>query len=303
MRPAILLLACLTQVGSATASDLSLADLLQQAADNSPNVRVARAQQRAVQAATDSVQWGRYPLIQGQANSESDGTQSQLSIEQTLLDGGRHRTRLSGAQVDVALAVNSVDLARRQAMEEALPLAIELSGFSQLVPVYERNLQRHRAVAEVIARRVELQLDPASDLSQATTWSRQIEADIARLNQQIALARIQLEQKVKQPVNGVELPIIEETPNLAAMFEQAERLSIPHARLNLDEQQARVAIEQAKADRYPELVVEGIRRFNPAPSVDREVVRLVVRGSLGRGLEAKAAVEAAELNFAAVARQ
>lgn len=281
----------------------TLSELLNKASDASPELAIAESELAVAVSESDQRRWSRFPLIEGRADGQSGRSFATLSIEQTLFSGGRLTAQDGEAELNLLLAEQTLHATRQDVWRDTLPLAIEFERLSRIIPLLERNVQRHSQVVDVINRRVVAQLSPASDLVQAQAWTAQAQADLSRTERLLQVSRIRLEQQIKSAATDIDWPQLPDIGPAVDLFEGLESTAPAYARIDTQRKLARVDVELAQANRLPEVVFTATRRFNAPAMLDEEQVGVAVRGTLGRGNELASAVKIAELKRVTVERQ
>lgn len=288
-------------------TDPLLAEALAIAVGTHPTVRAAAASARAAGADLRGAKWGRFPAVSVQGlylQSPDSKLEVQVAVEQPLWANGRIRQTITRAEAGKKAALANFDEAA-----QSIAFAVVRTYFAYVNAVgrteaLRDSLARHKEMATSMARRVEQEVSPQSDLELALARVAQVEQQLAATD---AVSRTTLAQ-LRELVGSSSF-----TPDLsmsgrrrawppvdqAELLEAARRSDPRLQRISADVEIAAAEARIGRAEAFPEVVgqytySEGFgHRFG-----------LALRAQTGgRGLSALAAADAARSREEAAGEQ
>jgi adhesin transport system outer membrane protein len=204
----VCLSALLVCIGVATSPALAdtLADALARAVVNLPEVRAARANQRAIEQNTAQARGAWYPTVdtslgQGRESSNNPSTralgsdqtltrrEAEVNLSQLIFDGGaasgqvrRFQARAEGAGDQVANAAESAGLRVAQAYLDVIRLR-------ELIAIALDNEKRHRETLSQVSRLADVGQGRRADAHQAEARYALAQASLTQLRGQLAQAQ------------------------------------------------------------------------------------------------------------------
>lgn len=278
----------------------SLHTLAEQASRSHPQVKGAESLIKAANFDLKGAKWLRFPSLtvealgatRGSANSSQDGMVLNAVVEQPIWAGGRVSAAIDRAKAQLFVQRAAVDEAARDIVLRVVQAYFDVVAGTRRVEILKDVLLQHRALADTIARRVDQQISPRSDLDLARARGAQAE-------QQMALARAQREGGLSALVElvGTNSVTIGDMPKYDAMLHHPARegaveqavLCDPRAtRFSALAEVARAEQRSAKAALMPQLV--GQLSSN---EVLGQRVGVALRAQTGNGLSQAAAARGA----------
>lgn len=176
-------------------SPVELAFAIALAAKSYPAVQVAKANQRAAGAAVRGAQWQRFPSLSVEAlgvGSGPGGSQLAFTVEEPLWVGGRIKGTINLSKAQLAAATAAVDEVRLDTALQIAAAFFDIQRLSQREVILEESLAEHQKLVDSMARRVDVELSPASDLDLARSRAAQVEQELVLTNGQrrVALTRL-----------------------------------------------------------------------------------------------------------------
>lgn len=266
-----------------------------------PNIRTGLAQ---VQAATQDVRGAkflRFPslsvealaITKGSAVAARDGTVLNAVMEQPLWTGGRISAAIDRSKAQLMVQKSGIDETARDLTLRTAQAYYDVAFSARRIDVLTTALKQHQDLADTIARRVEQQISPQSDLDLARTRASSVE-------QQLALAQAQRRAALNTlaELTGVSAPDLGLVPAYdPAVHHPATGTAIDDA-LACDPRTARIRAQSlvaraeqraARSALFPQVV--GQLSSN---EILGERVGVSLRAQTGNGLSQVAAAESAK---------
>ena len=214
-----------------------------------PSLSAARSAVRASELDTSAARWLRAPSVAVSAVTRDDkigALRPQVEIFQPLWTGGR-----IDATIDRARASNEVSKAQLAQTASDVLLRLAAAYYNvvrgiRLEGVLEQSLSEHDRLVDSMARRVEQEVSPRSDLDLARSRSAQV-------RQELSLARAQRYAALQQLRELVGDPAFEVTPlpEYQAAFHHPDPEGLVARTLECDPviQRRKAAADVAEADR------------------------------------------------------
>ena len=265
--------------------------------DNHPSLQASENELAAAGAERDAASWGRFPTL-GFDTQVFDGSNSSvLRLEQPLWAGGRIQGQidLTAAQEKSARAnMHSVTL---QLLDSTAQAFFDSLRWRARVDIAKNNEQTHRHLLTMIERRVQAQISPEVDLMLAQSRLNQASNERLLYEQQLAGARIALEELTALPLpSGLVTPVVPIIEGTQSQWEAyALQFSPERARLQADLEAVDADIRLAKAQSKPSVVAGHEWRTNNSSDVSsRNQVYIAIQYEPGAGLSSLGVVRAAE---------
>ena len=261
---------------AATNEGGALPSLISEVIARHPQVAVQSAALRAANAGVEGAQWQFYPTpsitMENAQVSASDtsyrGDQqvSTLGLRQSLWNGGRLSANLDKARANASL--NSALLA-----ESRLQLALRvIQSYGDWIAAFEKQkvyatgLAVHQQMKEMVVRRVQEGQSAPSDQVLAEERLAMLDAESMASTTQKLTAMLKLSQLAGRTLNEQELSRQPATVRsleapLEQLLRQAENSSPAMARYRAIAQSQRSAIDERKADKWPEVYARIERQF------------------------------------------
>lgn len=292
-------------VQSASARVLSLAYLLDQAAQAHPTLQAARLDVRASAEDLQAVQRQRWPTVSAVLETKSTNTTvtstRALRLEQNLWDGGRTSARIREAEANI-----SVNEARIYIQNQTLSMQIvnawqNLLSADGRIQVARDTLDQLDKYRQQMTRRVTADVSPPIDLElvQSRILQTEVELTQARNARQIALGKL-------EQYSGVEgLSRLQQRAPVAPGLAQTEQAANQLAALDWfdvasqhpdvhkarkDAQVAQQRIDAKRAEQWPQVY---LRLDQPIGSTNNDLtgfvgLRYTPGAGLATGVEAQA---------------
>ena len=292
-------------VQSASARVLSLAYLLDQAAQAHPTLQAARLDVRASAEDLQAVQRQRWPTVSAVLETKSTNTTvtstRALRLEQNLWDGGRTSARIREAEANI-----SVNEARIYIQNQTLSMQIvnawqNLLSADGRIQVARDTLDQLDKYRQQMTRRVTADVSPPIDLElvQSRILQTEVELTQARNARQVALGKL-------EQYSGVEgLSRLQQRAPVAPGLAQTEQAANQLAALDWfdvasqhpdvhkarkDAQVAQQRIDAKRAEQWPQVY---LRLDQPIGSTNNDLtgfvgLRYTPGAGLATGVEAQA---------------
>jgi len=289
----------LTFFNTANAQSENLRSLLQSAVATHPDVLAKRNEERAAASELTGSKWGRFPGFSIQATSENSNQFSSpktATLEQPIWTGGRISSAIDRAEANLAVSQAAVAETQQTVLKEAASTFYEVLRLEARLRDAKSNEAEHLRLQGVIQRRVDSDVSPVTDLTQATARTQQAIADRIQTARQLETMRAQLDQLVGRRVGAIKTPkdFVIEASLLGGALELAREFSPSRKKLQLQVRVADADIENAKAQVMPRLVA-GYRKSigSVLPGQDGGGTYVSLQAQTGGGLSALSGIDAA----------
>lgn len=286
----------LVLAASVQAQPLDLSSALREAVTKHPDVRSRINERQAASAQLEGAQWGRYPSLTAELQTQNGGPQSVAKIEQPLWTGGRITSQISVA----AAGLGQADAAVTEAEQKVLGLAA--SAFFDILRLESRlktavtNEAEHLRLLQIIQRRAKSEISPKTDETQADARLSQATTDRIQTQRQLEAARLALEQAVGADVGELSAPADVNLSNWLelSLVNASLAYSPERKRLVMQVETSEAQIALARAQIMPTLVA-GYQSQIGSLLIGQERSRayLGVQFQTGAGLSSLSAVQTA----------
>lgn len=296
----------------ASASGLSLSQVLELAQNHHPQGQMAAAEAAAAQSELRQAKIWRNPDISySQERASSAGVSSEtLQLNWPVELGGKRRARTEVAQTALELAQLEQATAAQQWQAQITALFYETLLAQESVEMAQNTVQLAQNAHDATAKKVQAgKLSPVeSSKAQVALSSAQLELAQARSDEQAARAQLgaALGRELTQKLQG-QAGALPSLPDLAAALQQLDATpAVRRARLQLDQRRAELALARSAAMPDATLSVGSKRTAGqaerelivgialPLPFFDREQGRIAA--ALSREQAASVALQLAEHN-------
>jgi len=283
---------------------LSLSDALKTAAFEHPSVAARIKERGAAEARLDVANRQKLPALVGQSGVDGLGNRTAtFRIEQALWTGGRIDGEISSAQAGIRRADHVVAAAQNDIMLKVLNAFTELARVQARQQAARSNVDEHLRLAQMIERRVDSNISPASDGVLASARFSQAKAELNQLEALAIRSRSTLGQALGRPVVSIALP---EQRNMGQYsLEVLVKTALDYApslqQLAAELDAARADVEVKKSVALPQVKLRVDRTVGGAFPNTQAYVALEYQ--TGAGLSAYAAVREAEARVDAAALQ
>ena len=179
---------------SVQALPLDLPGALREAVTHHPDVRARLNERQAASAQLEGAQWGRYPSLSAELQTQTGGPQTVAKIEQPLWTGGRITGQISVATANLGLANAAVSEAEQKILGAAATAFFEILRLESRLKAAVTNEAEHLRLQQIIQRRAQSEISPKTDETQADARLSQAVADRLQTQRQLEAARLALEQ-------------------------------------------------------------------------------------------------------------
>lgn len=210
---------------------LSLADALKTAAYEHPSVSARVKERTAAEVRLEMAEQQKLPALVGQSGVDGLGNRTAtIRVEQALWTGGRITGEVASAQAGIRRADHTIGSAQSDIMLKVLNAFTELARVQARQEVARANVDEHLRLAQMIQRRVDSNISPASDGVLANARFVQARAELNQLESLAIRARSTLSQAVGRPVSAIALPEQRdmEQYSLEALLTRSDPLVRPH---------------------------------------------------------------------------
>ena len=285
------------------AAPATLPDLLRQAVDSHPDVRNKKSELQAAKFGLEGAQWGRYPsftteLQSGNSSGQTvnSAPQSVAKLEQSLWTGGRITSQIDLSRAGVAVAEAALREAEQSVLQQTAQAYFDTLRFEARLTIAQANEAELQRLLDIIKRRVQAEVSPMTDETQASARLRQAVIDRIQTQRQIDNARLMLYQMLGKPVGALASPPLINlgSPRQDSLVEDAFLFSPERRRLQAQVETADAQIEISKAQLMPKVVV-GVQSIVSSlyAHQDRTRAYLALQLQTGAGLSGLSAVETA----------
>jgi len=210
--PALNCLALVTLVSAlsttAQAAQLTLEEALTSSVKSHPSIAAKQSERRAALKKLDFAERQRYPGLSAQTAQDSIGARvTTLRLEQALWTGGRITGEIDVAHATIRQAEAAVVQAEQDIMLKVVTAFTELGRVQARQIAAQSNVDEHLRLVNMIQRRVDSMVSPASDGVQANARLAQAKAELTQLDAQAVKARATLAQAIGTDVDRISLPL------------------------------------------------------------------------------------------------
>jgi adhesin transport system outer membrane protein len=281
----------------------TLSDLLRQAVDSHPDVRNKKSELQAARFGLEGAQWGRYPSFTTEIQSRTSSAmsvnsppQSVAKLEQSLWTGGHITGQIDLSKAGVAVAEAALIEAEQSVLQQTAQAYFDTLRFEARLTIAQANEAELQRLLDIIKRRVQAEVSPMTDETQASARLRQAVIDRIQTQRQIDSARLMLYQMLGKPVGALASPPLMNlgTSTQDSLVEEAFSFSPERHRLQAQVETADAQIEIARAQLMPKVVV-GVQSVVGSlyANQDRTRTYLALQLQTGAGLSGLSAVETA----------
>ena len=232
-------------------------------------------------------------------------------LQQPLWTGGRLTAGLQRAEAVTEAAQASVDETRQQLAVRMIQAWGDWWGALQKTQALEDSVKTHDTLFQLISRRIEGGLSPASDEVLAQGRLQQAQAELSLWKSQLAIAKTRLEQLAGRSLSNEELAQFQIAPVQGLdlrpdLTEQAWRI---HPGLRKLEAQVKIQEKELaakKARLYPEVYLRAERQMGSFLANGPSAANRVFVGfstSFGAGLSALSDLESAQARIDALTQE
>lgn len=283
---------------------LILEDALRVSAVEHPSVRARRSERLAADAQLDVAERQQYPNLSFQSTGDGFGGRANtVRVEQPLWLGGRIKAGIDAANASVQQADAGVVQAQTDIMLKVVASFTELGRIQARQMVARSNVQEHARLAQMIQRRVESEISPASDSTLATARLSQARAELNQLDSLAMRARSTLGQAIGKRVDEIVLPVQRDLSSYT--LDQLTQAAIDYSpairRLEGETEAATAEISARRSDALPQVKLR-LDHTNRRSTSDTQVyVALDVQ--TGAGMSVQASIREAQARRDALASQ
>jgi adhesin transport system outer membrane protein len=286
------------------AAPVSLEQALSLAVKEHPSIAARISERRAAASKLDLAERQRYPGLSAQTNLDGAGARvTTLRVEQTLWSGGRITGEIDAARAGIRQAGALVTQAEQDIMLKVVNAFTELGRVQARQVAARSNVDEHTRLVNMIQRRVDSQVSPASDGVQAQSRMSQANAELIQLDALALRAKASLAQAIGQRVESIELPQSRSMDDftLASMMTLAMDFSPALQRLESEQEAAEAEIRIRRSGAYPQLKMRlDHTRGGSMPSTQ---VYLALDVQTGAGFSIAASVRESEARRDAIRSQ
>ena len=290
--------------GWGQAAELGLEAALRVAVAEHPSVAARQSELRAAVLKMDLAERQQYPGLVAQSAQDALGKQvTTLRLEQPLWTGGRITAELGSAQASINQAEAGVLQAQQDIMLKVVTSFTELGRIQARQLAAKSNVEEHIRLDNMIQRRVESQVSPASDGVQANARLAQARAELSQLEALASRARSALSQATGSVVTDISLPEQRgmDAYTLDGLVSAAIDFSPALRKLEGEYESATAEMAIRKSGAYPQLKARVDRTFGGASAGTNAYLALDVQ--TGAGFSTIASVREAEARREAVQSQ
>lgn len=204
----LLMIAFAGSIGSvAHAAQLTLEEALVSSVKSHPSIAAKQSERTAAFKKLDFAERQRYPGLSAQTAQDSLGSRvTTLRVEQPLWTGGRITGEIDIAHATIRQAEASLVQAEQDIMMKVVTAFTELGRVQARQVAAQSNVEEHQRLVNMIQRRVDSMVSPASDGVQANARLAQARAELTQLEALAVKARATLAQAIGTSVDRISLP-------------------------------------------------------------------------------------------------
>ncbi len=289
-----------------TEGTLTLPDALRDAVRSHPSITWRREERAAADSSLETAKWARFPALSAQstAGAVGGGTWTSVRLDQPLWTGGRITADIDSRTAGVEAAKATVEDSEQVILVRTASTFTEIIRLQSRIAAAKENIAEHQRLLDLISRRSESQVSPASEVTMARSRLQQSKTEAIQLQVLAANAIADLEQLTGHPVKELKVPkpVKLSFDSLDKALESALNYSPRLRKLAFEKQSAEAAIRARKGDMWPQLIARHEQFWggeNPGSQT-----YLAVAFQPGSGLSALSNVREAESRRnAAVAAQ
>lgn len=157
-----------------------------------PSLGASRSLIRAADHEIEAAQWLRFPSFDASLETRDDKLavpRPDITIFQPLWAGGRISAARQRGVATKAVAEAQLDEVSYDILSRLAEAYYEIGRTARLAAIYEDSLEEHRRLVDSMARRVEQEVSPRTDLDLARTRYSQTEQELGLLRTQLGIAR------------------------------------------------------------------------------------------------------------------
>lgn len=276
-------------------SPVELALAIALAAKSYPAVQVAKANERAAGAAVRGAKWQRFPSLSVEAlgvGSGPGGSELAFTAEEPLWAGGRIKGTINLSKAQLAAATSAVAEVRLDTALQIAAAFFDIQRLSQREVILEESLAEHQKLVDSMARRVEVELSPASDLDLARSRAAQVEQELVLTNGQRRVALTRLREFTGDPAFQVTAIVrydpARHHPDPDGLIDEALQFDPRRRKLSAESAAADASVDVARSGLFPQIYAQYQK---PLYGDDR--IGVVMRVQTDGGLSKFSAVDAA----------
>ncbi len=203
----------------------------------------------------------KYPDIRPVANISDKGkTFAGVSGSYTLYDFGRHDALQNQSELSTQLSQLDFGLEQRTVMADVLKSVGEISALREKAKLISRVIEKHQRLISYASKRLEAGLITESDSLAVKLRVSELLSQVESIRIEIHLKLKLLSNKLKQPITIKDIPSLQEINQLAQGLDmQGKAIHLRQEQLNV--KNAKAKLEQAKAERYPQIALQGKAGF------------------------------------------
>lgn len=239
------------------AEPMTLADIMREALMHHPSVRAGQNLSQAADSDLDGAKWNRFPTVSAQYQALDSGlSNTQVRIEQPLWTGGRITSQIDRAEAGVISANASLLETEQRVLQETAFAVFEIVRLRAKLDAAIDNVRAHENLVESMRRRVNTEISPEADLTQASTRLRQADAERIQFQRQWELAKFTLEQVVGRQVEDImpPKPVRLVLDSQSELFNKVLTFSPARRRLMADIEASDADIRLARSRLMPQVV-------------------------------------------------
>jgi len=297
-------------VASEPATPWQFQELAGLAIDGYPEITGRRREQDAAAEDLSAARWQRYPTpgIDASLDDDEAGTLT-LSLQQPIWTGGRITAGIDSGDALLDAATASVLQTEQEVLLRLAEAFVELQRRQEQVQIAGRNMDELEELKQTIARRVQADISPSSDLELAKSRLSQARVELASLVLARQISQTRLSELAGREVEQVSR-IEPDDPYRPTSLDQAISAASDHAPglalLSHQQRAAEADVRSLRASRHPTIALRLEQREQRgdafAPRSDTRAL-LVVEADFGPGFSRGAEVGAAEQRRQAIAQE
>ncbi len=208
-----------------------------------------------------AVRKGKYPDIRPVANITGKGKAfAGLSGSYTLYDFGRHDALQNQSELSTKLSELDFGLEQRTVMADVLKSVGEIAALREKEKLVHRVIKKHQDLISYANKRLEAGLITESDSISAKLRISELLSQVESIRIEIHLKLKLLSSKLNQPITIKDIPSLKKVNQLAQELDmQGEAIHLHQKQLKV--QDAKEKLELARAERYPQIALQGRAGF------------------------------------------
>lgn len=262
-----------------------------------PDVRTRQSDAQAAGFELEAARWGRYPGLTTELETQPGGVQAIARLEQPLWTGGLVQSRIDLASARLGGSQAAITQTQQDLLQRTATAFFEIVRLNARQQIAQANEAEHQRLMDIIQRRVQAEVSPATDQTQAQARLQQATTERLQVQRLIDATRLTLNELVGRTVGDLAPPqsVVLSGWDEHSLVQAALRYSPERQRLLAQSDLASAEIGVARAQFMPRVVLGYQARLGQLPvGGDRGRAYIAMQLQTGAGLSSLAGVQVAE---------